>query len=312
MHKVSLQVSAPAKVNLHLEVLGLRSDGFHELALMMQSINLADELLFEDTNDGVIRLTCDDLNLDTGPDNLVMQAAKLLRHYSGYPQLGAHIHLCKHIPIGAGLAGGSSDGAATLVGLNALWGLGLHRQDLENLAAHLGSDMPFCIAGGRQLCFGRGERLEPLSTPHWPTALLLVKNPKVSVSTSWAYHRYRKLFKARYLTDETAFEIRRQQLRSQFGFVTAGNSSLSLPLRNDLQEAVAPATLSVQVALELLQAVPDTQAVAMSGSGPSCFALFADMQQAAAVMELNRLSFEAAGFQVWCCSFLPQGVKVLR
>ena len=308
----SLQVIAPAKVNLHLEVLGLRSDGFHELALMMQSIDLADELLLDSTKDGVIRLSCNCTNLDTGPNNLVVQAAELLRCRYGSHRLGAYIHLNKHIPIGAGLAGGSSDAAATLVGLNALWKLGLHRQQLEYLAIQLGSDVPFCIAGGAQLCFGRGHHLEPLPVLHCPTALLLVKNPEVSVSTPWAYQRYRELFGSRYLGDGHAFEMCRQQLRDRFEPRYAGIDIPPLPLRNDLQEVVAPVTPSVRVALELLQAIPDASGVAMSGSGPSCFALFADLKQASTMLELNRSRLETAGFQVWCCSFLPQGAKLSR
>ena len=117
-------VSAPAKINLHLEVLGLRSDGFHELAMVMQSIDLADELRCENTADGAITLSCDQPGLSCGDDNLIIRAAQLLRARSGFGELGARMHLSKRIPIGAGLAGGSSDGAAALVALNRLWGLG--------------------------------------------------------------------------------------------------------------------------------------------------------------------------------------------
>ena len=116
-------MTAPAKVNLHLEVLGIRPDGFHELAMVMQSIDLADRLSFRTTADAALTLTCDDPSLSLGDDNLVMRAAQLLRSRSGFNELGAAMHLEKRIPIGAGLAGGSSDGAAALVGLNALSGV---------------------------------------------------------------------------------------------------------------------------------------------------------------------------------------------
>ena len=139
----TITVTAPAKVNLHLEVLGLRSDGFHELAMVMQSIDLADRLEFQNTADAQLRLRCDEPSLSIGDDNLVLRAAHLLRERSGFNELGASILLEKQIPIGAGLAGGSSDGAATLVGLNHLWGLGHSPSELEQLAAELGSDMPF-------------------------------------------------------------------------------------------------------------------------------------------------------------------------
>ena len=158
-------MTAPAKVNLHLEVLGIRPDGFHELARVMQSIDLADRLIFQPTADAALTLSCDDPSLSLGEDNLVIRAAQLLRSRSGFNELGAAIHLEKRIPIGAGLAGGSSDGAAALVGLNALWGLGHSRSDLQRFAAELGSDMPFCVAGGSQLCFGRAP---PGEDSPWP------------------------------------------------------------------------------------------------------------------------------------------------
>ena len=172
-----ITVTAPAKVNLHLEVLGLRSDGFHELAMVMQSIELADRLSFQNTADAQLSLTCDDASLSVGDDNLILRAAQLLRDRSGFSELGASIHLEKRIPIGAGLAGGSSDGAAALVGLNVMWGLGHSPAALERMAAELGSDMPFCVAGGCQLCFGRGEQLEAVPPTPQPLAVLLVKDP---------------------------------------------------------------------------------------------------------------------------------------
>ena len=109
----TITVAAPAKVNLHLEVLGLRPDGFHELAMVMQSIDLADRLTFRNRTDAQIELSCDDPSLSLGDDNLIVRAARLLRDRSGFSELGASIGLSKRIPIGAGLAGGSSDGAAT-------------------------------------------------------------------------------------------------------------------------------------------------------------------------------------------------------
>lgn len=113
-------VTAPAKINLHLEVLGLRPDGFHELAMVMQSIDLADTLSFSVSADSQVSLSSDHPGLPTDGGNLIVRAAELLKARSGLMELGARIHLEKRIPVGAGLAGGSSDGAAALVGLNAL------------------------------------------------------------------------------------------------------------------------------------------------------------------------------------------------
>jgi 4-diphosphocytidyl-2-C-methyl-D-erythritol kinase len=304
-----LTVTAPAKVNLHLEVLGLRSDGFHELAMVMQSIDLADCLQFTNTADAQITLSCDDPSLSTDADNLVLKAAELLRARSGFGELGASIHLEKRIPIGAGLAGGSSDGAAALVGLNALWGLGHNPADLESMAAELGSDMPFCVAGGTQLCFGRGEVLEPVAPTTEGLAVLLVKDPLVSVSTPWAYQRCKEISGTNYLQGEMAFEQRRQALR-EAPWLQPLRAGCPPPLRNDLQLVVAPETKAVQASLQLLQSLPHPLAVAMSGSGPSCFALFRDQDhcdQAAADLAPK---LKTAGLSAWSCSLRSDGVRI--
>lgn len=304
-----LTVTAPAKVNLHLEVLGLRSDGFHELAMVMQSIDLADCLQFTNTADAQITLTCDDPSLSTGADNLVLKAAELLRARSGFGELGVSMHLEKRIPIGAGLAGGSSDGAAALVGLNALWGLGHTPAALESMAAELGSDMPFCVAGGTQLCFGRGELLESVAPTTEGLAVLLVKDPLVSVSTPWAYQRCKEISGTNYLQGEMAFEQRRQALR-EAPWLQPLRAGCPPPLRNDLQVVVAPETKAVQASIQLLQELPNALAVAMSGSGPSCFALFRDQDhcdQAAADLAPK---LKTAGLSAWACSLRSDGVRI--
>ena len=304
-----LTVTAPAKVNLHLEVLGLRSDGFHELAMVMQSIDLADCLQFTNTADAQITLSCDDPSLSTGADNLVLKAAELLRARSGFSELGVSMHLEKRIPIGAGLAGGSSDGAAALVGLNALWGLGHPPAALESMAAELGSDMPFCVAGGTQLCFGRGEVLEPVAPTTEGLAVLLVKDPLVSVSTPWAYQRCKQISGTNYLQGEMAFEQRRQALR-EAPWLQPLRAGCPPPLRNDLQVVVAPETKAVQASIQLLQELPNALAVAMSGSGPSCFALFRDQDhcdQAAADLAPK---LKTAGLSAWACSLRSDGVRI--
>lgn len=311
----TVRVSAPAKINLHLEVLGLRPDGFHELAMVMQSIDLADELLCENTADASLQLSCDRPELSCGADNLILRAAELLRQRSGFAELGARLHLRKRIPIGAGLAGGSSDGAATLVALNTLWGLGHSQADLERMAAELGSDMPFCVSGGTQLCFGRGERLEPLpaaAEASEPLGIVLVKDPGVSVSTPWAYGECRRLRGATYHDGEAAFEQRRSALRQASWLPLAQAAPPPPPpLRNDLQDVVAPQTPAVQTALKLLQALPGQLRVAMSGSGPSCFALFPGRPQADKALEQGLQQFQAAGLEAWSCSFLSHGAKLL-
>jgi 4-diphosphocytidyl-2-C-methyl-D-erythritol kinase len=308
-----LCVRAPAKINLHLEVLGLRPDGFHELAMLMQSIDLADSLRMRPTADGQISLQCDRADLPTNSSNLVVKAAEMLRARSGFAELGAQIVLEKRIPIGAGLAGGSSNGAAALLGLNELWGLGFKSHQLHSMAAELGSDMPFCLDGGTQLCFGRGEQLEALPfNSSEPPALLLIKHPEVSVSTPWAYGRCKELRGDFYLEAEADFEQRRQALRQAplLGAI-AGNGSWP-PLRNDLQAVVEPEVETVRQGLALLRQSEQPLAVAMSGSGPSLFALFPGVDQARSAHADLAERFEQDGFESWCCGFSDRGVSLIQ
>jgi 4-diphosphocytidyl-2-C-methyl-D-erythritol kinase len=305
-----LIVSAPAKINLHLEVLGLRADGYHELAMVMQTIDLCDTLTLRATADASIHFRSDTAELPTDSGNLVVRAAELLRSRVGLPELGAECVLHKRIPIGAGLAGGSSDGAAALVGLDALWGLGLGRERLHALAAELGSDMPFALEGGTQLCFGRGERLEPVQAGE--RAVLLLKHPEASVSTPWAYGRCRQLRSDFYLDNEADFEERRQALRHGPLLAALAGPGALPPLRNDLQAVVAPEVESVRQGLELLRRHPGALAVAMSGSGPSLFALYPNLVAAEQARTALAEDLEDQGFEAWCCRSGGSGVSLVR
>ena len=306
-----LHVLAPAKINLHLEVLGLRPDRFHELAMVMQSLDLADALTLENTADGRISLTIDRSDLPADGSNLIVRAGELLRSRAGLPELGARIALVKRIPIGAGLAGGSSDGAAALVGLNRLWGLGFNDGELHRFAAELGSDLPFCLAGGTRLCFGRGEVLEDPALPQLPQlGVLLLKDPCASVSTPWAYGRCRELRGDFYLEREEDFEQRRQALRSGPLLAALRGDTPLPPLRNDLQAVAEPELESVRTGLALLRAEGTARAVAMSGSGPTLFGLYDDAAAAARAAEQLMPQLQAAGFEHWCCRLLDHGVRV--
>lgn len=177
------RVLAPAKLNLHLEVLGRRPDGYHELETVMQTVDLYDELTFELTG-GEVGLVTDHPSLPTGEDNLVARAAKLLKELGGV-EAGVKMTLLKRIPTGAGMGGGSSDAASTLVGLNLLWKLGWPVERLQEPAAALGSDVPFFLTGGAALCRGRGEIVTPMTglEPSW----YVVVTPPVEVSTRRVY-----------------------------------------------------------------------------------------------------------------------------
>jgi 4-diphosphocytidyl-2-C-methyl-D-erythritol kinase len=306
-----LTVTAPAKINLHLEVLGLRADGYHELAMVMQSLDLCDSLRLRPSADGRVELSCDRDDLPVDGDNLIVRAAELLRRHVGLPELGARLELCKRIPIGAGLAGGSSDAAAALVGLDALWGLGLTTDRLLELAGELGSDVPFCLTGGSQCCFGRGERLEPVGgSAATDLAVLLVKHPAASVSTPWAYDRCRRMRSDFYLESEADFAERRRALRQGPLLTALREGGRWPPLRNDLQAVVAPEVESVRLGLSLLAQAEEALAVAMSGSGPSVFALFADADAAARARQQLAPALAEGGFEAWCCRSRAAGVTL--
>ena len=176
-------VRAHAKVNLALEALGRRPDGYHDVATVLQTISLHDEITLTPAPD--LSLRCDVPGLD-GPGNLAWRAADLLRSDTG-TRAGAAIALRKRVPVAAGLGGGSSDAAATLRGLDALWGLGLGLDRLTTLAARLGADVPFFVRGGTALAQGFGERVTPLPTPTERWLVLVVPDATVERKTATLY-----------------------------------------------------------------------------------------------------------------------------
>jgi 4-diphosphocytidyl-2-C-methyl-D-erythritol kinase len=206
-----LEILAPAKLNLFLEVLGKRSDGFHEIETLMYPIGLYDTLIFGDAPDGRISLTCQQTGseavppsaasgaeaLPAGDDNLVVRAVELVRRSLGVAK-GARLRLIKRIPLAAGLAGGSSDAAAALFATNHVWRLGLTRDELAALAAKLGSDIPFFLHGGPAVCRGRGEIIE--STHGLGQLHFVVVRPPVGLSTADVYRACRAPAEARRVT----------------------------------------------------------------------------------------------------------------
>ncbi|WP_066634289.1 4-(cytidine 5'-diphospho)-2-C-methyl-D-erythritol kinase [Desulfolucanica intricata] len=180
---MSLVVKAYAKINLLLDVLGKRSDGYHQVEMVMQTITLHDRLEFAAGKD--VFLEIKGANLPAGDDNLIIRAARVVRDYTGCRQ-GARIILHKNIPVAAGLGGGSADAAAALIGLNQLWQLGLSKKELYILSEKIGSDVPFCISGGTALVEGRGEKLTNL--PPAPAMGLVLIKPPYGISTAQVYH----------------------------------------------------------------------------------------------------------------------------
>ena len=178
---------AYAKINLGLNVLNKRTDGYHEVDMVMQTISLMDEI--EIRKDDKLVVKTDNPDLEGGKNNLAYKAAILLASRFNKKPL-VHIYLKKNIFLAAGLAGGSSDAAAVLRGLNKFWKLNLSMDELEVLAAELGSDVPFCIRGGTARATGRGEKLEALKD--FPTTCVVLAKTKFEISTAWVYQNYNK------------------------------------------------------------------------------------------------------------------------
>lgn len=242
------------KINLTLEVIGLRSDGYHEIKSIMQSVSLKDTLHIA-LSEG-LSLSGDREDLSYGEDNLVMKAARLLKEKSGY-EGGACMHLEKGIPVGAGLAGGSTDAAGALRGLNHLWGLGYGEEELRDIGSEIGSDIPFCISGGTAFVSGRGEYVRPLFLDVKGEVLII--NPGFSVSTKEIYTAYDGIVGER---DHGKSELMEEALKK--------GKSYYPYLTNDLESVTTTLYPKVGELIENLKGL--TTHVMMSGSGPTVLA----------------------------------------
>ncbi|MFB5198098.1 4-(cytidine 5'-diphospho)-2-C-methyl-D-erythritol kinase [Neobacillus sp. KR4-4] len=183
---MKLLVKAPAKINLALDVLHKRPDGFHEVEMIMTTIDLADRVELELLHDDKIHILSHNRYVPDDQRNLAFQAAQLLKDRFHVKQ-GVKISIEKTIPVAAGLAGGSSDAAATLRGLNKLWNLGLSMDELAELGSEIGSDVSFCVYGGTALAKGRGEIITQIPAP--PTCWVILAKPFIGVSTAEVYRR---------------------------------------------------------------------------------------------------------------------------
>jgi 4-diphosphocytidyl-2-C-methyl-D-erythritol kinase len=251
--------ASPAKINLGLRILGKRPDGYHAIETILLMLDLCDWLSFRANDLGTIALTCSPPTLPTDERNLIMRAARSLQQAKHVSQ-GVTITLEKHIPIAAGLGGGSSNAGTALLALNHAWGLHCPMPVLHHLAAQLGSDVPFFLNGPTALAAGRGEVLSPIPSP--PLTGVLV-NPGFGVSAGWAYGQ----FGGRSLATDRTMAIIRRALQDQ------DLSLLAAAIVNDLEPGVAaayPVIREMQAALRTVGAV----ATFLSGSGPTVCGVF--------------------------------------
>jgi 4-diphosphocytidyl-2-C-methyl-D-erythritol kinase len=312
MHTYTLL--APAKINLYLEILGDRPDGYHELVMILQSIDLNDQLQIRSNGTDNIRLSCQHPEVPLDQENLAYQAANLM--IKSFPKVfanygGVDIYLDKHIPIAAGLAGGSTDGAAVLVGINLLWELGLTLPELQSLAAQLGSDLPFCIAGGTAIATGRGEQLDPLPDLDnlW---VVLAKSKSISVSTPWAYQTYRQQYGQHYLPQNEVRQSRTHQIHSGDlvqAILHKDGPKIAQLMHNDLEKVVLPHYEPVAQLRKTLAAAGGLGTM-MSGSGPTVFTLCSSLVEAQQVRDIAQTNLADPDLDFWIARLTSTGIQV--
>lgn len=311
----SYSLIAPAKINLYLEILGNRSDGYHELAMILQSIELADRIDLRALGTDTIVVHCDNPQVPLDKSNLAYKAVELMAEQ--FPSFfakfgGVEINIKKEIPVAAGLAGGSTNAAAVLVGIDLLWNLGLTQPELQDLAAKLGSDVPFCLAGGTAIATGRGEQLSAL---HGFDSLyvVLAKPHSLMISTAWAYQAYRAQFGDTYISDAQSLESRSSRVHSGpmvQAILHKNLSQIAQLLHNDLEKVVLPTTHQVA---ELREAFHSCGALGtmMSGSGPTVFALCESQEQAKEIEHKVRTIIDDPDVEFWVTKFSSHGIQVV-
>ena len=253
-----LYEKAPAKINLTLDVLHKRPDGFHEVEMIMTTVDLADRVWIRPTDNGRIIIKASERFVPSDRKNLAYQAAELLQRQYGIRE-GVEITLEKSIPVAAGLAGGSSDAAATLRGLNRLWNLRLGADELATLGARIGSDVSFCVHGGTALATGRGEIIKNLPAP--PNCWVILAKPAISVSTGDIYGNL------------DLSTVNHPQTSSMIEALGAGDYDKMCQSVGNVLEGVTMKLHPQVVVLKEQMKKFGADAVLMSGSGPTVFGL---------------------------------------
>jgi 4-diphosphocytidyl-2-C-methyl-D-erythritol kinase len=273
-----MQLLAPAKINLSLEIRGRRADGFHDIETLMTPISLCDELTITGAAHTLgIDFRCDDPSLPMGPNNLVIRAAELFSRTTGQ-KVDVTIQLRKRIPHGAGLGGGSSDAAATLLGLNRFYQTNLALAELARLAAEIGSDVPFFLFQSAAICRGRGEIVEPAKLAGTLSFLLL--KPSFGVPTPWAYSRWKDSRQV----PEVIYDPQ------EFGGARFGN---------DLERPVFEKFVFLARVKMWLLKQPEVAVALLSGSGSTVFAILHDENSAEPLAIRARTELDP---ELWTCA----------
>ena len=261
-----MRLQAFAKINLGLDVLGKREDGYHEVRMIMQTIRMYDQLDMRKSVEPGIHLTTNKKYIPVDENNLVWRAAKLMMDTCGIME-GVSIHLHKVIPVAAGMAGGSSDAAATLVGMNRLFHYGLSKEKLMELGVQIGADVPYCVLRGTALAEGIGEKLTVL--PPMPDCWILIGKPGISVSTKYVY-----------TTLDLNTDTVHPDIDGMKKALEDGNLyGITERMGNVLQDVTIPAYPEVERIKEQMKALGAVNAM-MSGSGPTVFGIFDNEEKA--------------------------------
>ncbi|MGE6261214.1 4-(cytidine 5'-diphospho)-2-C-methyl-D-erythritol kinase [Heyndrickxia sporothermodurans] len=255
---MTIFIKAPAKINLTLDVLNKRPDGYHEVEMIMTTIDLSDRIGLSEISENEIRINSQNRYVPDDQRNLAYQAAKVLKEKYNIKQ-GVTITIDKAIPVAAGLAGGSSDAAATLRGLNKLWGLGLSLDELAKIGAEIGSDVAFCVYGGTAMAKGRGEKITHLSAP--PNCWVILAKPLIGVSTADVYRNL------------DLSSVRHPNSQAMINAINSGDyHSVCKEIGNVLESVTLKMHPEVQHIKEQMERF-GADAVLMSGSGPTVFGL---------------------------------------
>ena len=261
-----MRLQAFAKINLGLDVLGKREDGYHEVRMIMQTIRMYDQLDMRKSVEPGIHLTTNKKYIPVDENNLVWRAAKLMMDTCGIRE-GVSIHLHKVIPVAAGMAGGSSDAAATLVGMNRLFHCGLSKEKLMELGVQIGADVPYCVLRGTALAEGIGEKLTVL--PPMPDCWILIGKPGISVSTKYVY-----------TTLDLNTDTVHPDIDGMKKALEDGNLyGITERMGNVLQDVTIPAYPEVERIKEQMKTLGAVNAM-MSGSGPTVFGIFDNEEKA--------------------------------
>ncbi|MBC7190281.1 4-(cytidine 5'-diphospho)-2-C-methyl-D-erythritol kinase [Candidatus Aerophobetes bacterium] len=270
-----ITVRAPAKINFYLDILGKRKDSYHEIESLVQSVSLYDIIHLEKTKDKKIEVSCNYPALPENYDNLVYKAAKLFFEIAGIT-CGIRIKVEKRIPLGAGLGGGSTDAAATLLGLNLLFETDIPLPNLVKESSKLGSDVPFCILRGTAVIKGRGERVYPL--PSIKDGWIVIVYPGVSVSTSWVYAQISQQLTSCKKKGKLNITELRRKIKSE------GITAVINLLYNKLEEVTALRLPVIKKIKEEFKKAGARGAL-MSGSGSSVFGVCENLKQAKRLSE---------------------------